>query len=969
MAAMEAANPHHGQQPYPPLPASPTLTNPDMILPDYDYDRADSPSHDLDLRNHSPLMMWKNAQGAAGADLHQMFAVTTPGQQRVDHPYGPTAPITPTTPIIYGNGTMLSDIGEVTEVESTPGKPSPSRYRGMMHRDVSPTRIVGNEDALRSSPTMGIEAIMKKKSKQSMKRERRLSTDSTSTITTQDQANLFADFDDAVSVVDSVFQADDEESVASSYVEDHSAREPARLGIPSSDNADRMSTYSTTSLSRRAEEILANAKKRLTTMEGNLSRARNTLYSPTSLGSDDGSTPSPPFQRAQTALYTHDNDLSTPTSSPGHARQSSEVAIRNGLPYRVSQRSQSALGVAGGYRQPLTSSKSVDHIRVSHDSDDGRPIIRTTPPKDHGLAPLSEDDVVDSSPSNRTSTGVKLEQFLSPTFGTFSSNSDGSERIVQRSASATQMRDLKDQMKDLKGRISGLREQARADSLKRRSLQSLRTPSPFTHSQVSQWYAEPRSSMSSDFDTANEGAGRSPWNGELSSVDGEEPAADAKEFAEDEESVYSEVETRTHLRPADSHSPERKPIENPVDDATEGVLGHQEEDDDDDVSDMLTENGDVEQEQEVLPVGFQEVQDLGYDYDSESGESMYHDTVQHPLSHEDREDAFDYEHFFLHSAMGTMSQQRRGSYSSEGSVETTRGPVVEIPHASRSRSRRRNSDASVSTVETFATADEGSSSKSGGSANPSARASMENFREQIIEIPEEERSESPETARRTSFGPGTIKTNGNGFFSSKAKDGVKRNSDGSISPIPEEGKENEEVLYRQRPSVARRPMSSSAAMSTMHHRPSVSSFESTGTNRSFPLVNKPTKTGSTGVLTPNSSPDQELKSISDTLMSETASICEQQLQGGDIRGHSKANSTSSIGTSRLGASSTTPQAMTALLREDQYLVERLVATLGRCVLGLTESGRASTESRMYRRRIEAARRILEGLDGESGTPL
>jgi len=53
-----------------------------------------------------------------------------------------------------------------------------------------------------------------------------------------------------------------------------------------------------------------------------------------------------------------------------------------------------------------------------------------------------------------------------------------------------------------------------------------------------------------------------------------------------------------------------------------------------------------------------------------------------------------------------------------------------------------------------------------------------------------------------------------------------------------------------------------------------------------------------------------------------------------------------------------------LLREDRYLVERLVASLGRCVLGLTENGRASAESRMFRRRIDAARRALEG--GEEG---
>lgn len=273
MAAMEAANPHqqHGNhQPYPSLPASPTLTNPDMILPDYQYGRSDSPDPDLDHRDHSPLTMWKNSHAAAAAvaagDMHQMLSGTS-GIQSLDHPYGPTGPITPTTPIIYGNGTMLSDIGEVTEVESTPGKPSPVRNRLLARRpDASPTRNSGGDAALRSSPTIALNTMLQKKSKQSLlsQRTRRSSLDSNSTVTTQDQAGLFADFDDSVSVGDSVFQGDDEESLASSYVEGTAPRENTRLGVPASDNLDRLSTYSATSLSRRAEEILANAKRRLT---------------------------------------------------------------------------------------------------------------------------------------------------------------------------------------------------------------------------------------------------------------------------------------------------------------------------------------------------------------------------------------------------------------------------------------------------------------------------------------------------------------------------------------------------------------------------------------------------------------------------------------------------------------------------------------------------------------------------------
>jgi hypothetical protein len=69
--------------------------------------------------------------------------------------------------------------------------------------------------------------------------------------------------------------------------------------------------------------------------------------------------------------------------------------------------------------------------------------------------------------------------------------------------------------------------------------------------------------------------------------------------------------------------------------------------------------------------------------------------------HEEREDAFDYEHFILHSALGNYSRQvRRPSQSSRGSVETTR-PGRSVRHS------RTNSAMSVSTVATFATATEG----------------------------------------------------------------------------------------------------------------------------------------------------------------------------------------------------------------------------------------------------------------------
>ncbi|GKT40140.1 uncharacterized protein ColSpa_00321 [Colletotrichum spaethianum] len=211
-----------------------------MILPD--YDRSPSPE-----RSTSPLTMWKNAHAV---DMNMQFQ------------FPPSAyiagPVTPTTPIIYGNGTMLSDIGEVTEAESTPGKAS------------RPTSVIwsrpnngGADEPRYPSPTKALESLKQRAARAT--RERRSSMDSTSTITTmQDQNALFADFDDTVSVDDSNFQGDDEESMAESYVENSPVRQGQGTSLPVPSSLDDPNRYSTSLISRRAEQILANAKRRLT---------------------------------------------------------------------------------------------------------------------------------------------------------------------------------------------------------------------------------------------------------------------------------------------------------------------------------------------------------------------------------------------------------------------------------------------------------------------------------------------------------------------------------------------------------------------------------------------------------------------------------------------------------------------------------------------------------------------------------
>ncbi|WZH40081.1 uncharacterized protein QYS62_001008 [Fusarium acuminatum] len=728
---------------YGPVPGSPTLTNPDMILPDYDCDVS------LDGRSQSPLRIWNNPQ-----TTDMRFHLPSTQNQFI------AGPITPSTPIIYGNGTMLSDIGEVTEVESVVGK----------GRRGSHLSVYSNEDhVLGSSPTMGVSRI--KSRSQILQRERKSSIDSNSTITSQGRAATFGDFDDSASVDDVHFQGDDEESMASSYVEGTATQEPMHV-----------------------------------------------------------------------------------------------------LVHRYG---------ASSYRSP---------------------------------------------------TGV-----LDPTLETLSEDEGGANGDnMPRSASVAQVRDLKHQMKDLKGKISNLKEQARADSLKRRSLQSLRTPSPFTHARWDQGFPESRKSQDTTPETS---PFQPPWkqesqdktNGQISPKHDSNDASELEQTkVVDDEYVDAEYEDAPSGPEMSGNALVHEHAVSPRL-AAEPDLGDKLDAQDDDymIDDGETWEGDLEQDgEEVKQVEQQyNLQNGGHandmedddddefvDFESESGESSYHDAFQVPVSHEDREDAFDYEHFFLHSAMGSMSQHRRDSWSSvcsSDSVETTRGPVPATAPATDfdSDHERRPSVDTMSSFSSFTTATEGRSSRS---------SNLDDTTETVVDIPDD--SGGPRSSKRTTFG---------GFKFPLSK------------PNARNGSVDLHQNQHRRATVVHRPASSAATYA--RHRPSVSSFGSTGTNRSFPLVDK--SKGASGILTPTSStpgasPDSELRQISQNLLNEAASL------GGIENGQNNGNAS----------------AVPGLDKESQILVERLVASLGKCVLGLTESSRAGSEARMYRRRIDTARRILEGLE-------
>lgn len=686
-------------------------------------------------------------------------------------------------------------------------------------------------------------------------------------------------------------------------------------------------------------------------MEDNLSRARSSLYVVPTYTDSNPSTPSPPINRASTALTVSTAGPSSPAS--GHHRMGSENALRIGIPIKVyPQRSSSVLGVATAPRsrpQSLNVSRSADQLNGQYDRQRASYIVREAL-----LEPLGEDGV--SHPVMYTEV-PRYSAITSPTFGV------PLNRGLSRSASTSQMRDIKDQVQDLKGKISSLREQARADSMRRRSLQSLRTPSPFTHSQMRQWYKGTTGESNAISDsgpedfafTGQETSGDSPpdkGSGVSDQIELGEDVPDSPEILLNGHAEQLRDDDRDLGAYGDN--PHSISYEAGIDTVIEG-----------DDEDMFTENGDVEEEEEDGQERgeensvFEEAIDDEYDVVSESGDSIYHESVQNNLSHEDREDAFDYEHFFLHSAMGTISQRmgRRGSDSSvtsEDSVETTRGPTTEEHVSDENRSpalTRRGSETSISTIGTFATAEEGISSRKASLDLDRTEATDDQYnQDDNDELADQVEQEEFPALYTTSNGasvaverPSTPLTAKRATF-----------TDSGASPFAASRTDQRNPRAEGLHSAIRRPFSSTAT--TRSHAASVSSTaSSTGTTRSFPLVNRHSKSGSSGAPTPDgSSSSSEAKT--------TSSLGTRN--GDSINGDHKTNSSrqNSEGSTSLFEESGTTAVMETLPRDDQFLVERLVASLGRCVLGLTESGQASTEARMYRRRIDAARRILEGME-------
>ena len=465
-------------------------------------------------------------------------------------------------------------------------------------------------------------------------------------------------------------------------------------------------------------------------MECNLSRARSTLEHRPSSSMSTPSSRGPEL----VSLYTLPKRGRNPSGfSPskhrqanlpmleenqqGHYRVSSETSVPSTLQTMPNGHSRDDKNNYPQVGDPATKERNSEPSRNWFWNGLTRNTSLNHAGRHNGLQPLNEDgpppESFQQSPqTNEDRDDQTFDLEPSPKAATFETPNPPSSGLT-RARSTNQMRDLRDQMQDLKGKISTLKQRAKEDNLRRRSLQSLRTPSPFTAAE--QWYtgqpvAETGQSSAQGIGLVN--APKVPDAGEPCNEAAPEDfehvlAATNGDYAEQNGAVDAkgllskltnqEEETTPRSSQVESITYHRSPRQSPA--------------------------------ERLIIVDEPSPVDLSGKEDSLYGDQDYHETSAEPVveRHEDRPDAFDYEHFILHSAMGSYSgvgvrrsssmRKRRDSDSSASSVETTKpksstsevnGHGTNGNESSSSGGHvRKHSVDSVSTVNTFATATEG----------------------------------------------------------------------------------------------------------------------------------------------------------------------------------------------------------------------------------------------------------------------
>ncbi|EAW07791.1 uncharacterized protein ACLA_025080 [Aspergillus clavatus NRRL 1] len=741
-------------QPAPIIPPSPTLSNPDMILPFDEGERESStPSPPFNLPSLSHLQGFyerKPLPSLPGANNPAPGQLLPPSNWSQKKNFARHAWASDTRDV----SRRLSDIGEEDASSSSP--PRKGGYSGSLT-----VTSRGPGPKLASSP------VLYGRGEKEARENGAWSSSSGSTISGASESSLREE---------------------ASNRADPAKDEIVQLGVESAvEQKGPDDALSSAILSSEAERILENAKKKLTLMEGNLSRARTTMRSSPSLSS----TPSPvlashpmglgqPVGGLYQSISRADRRASalrprtTYTSSQDainnrHSRVYSETNLPSSAPsdpssdQKTMSRSLSAMGSSTSSnlhnddrsfryeptRAYLTHRASVSSMQPPASLQARRPNVTSeenTAETTQGLGITSDD-----ANANKISS---MEEFNS---------AYPSQDPPSRAQSQLQVRDLQDQMKGLHIKISSLKVKAQEDNLRRRSLQSLRTPSPFTEGD--QWYPSAlelknsNGSLKSDAERGRmaENPPRTQHHGPETSTNGPAPGRRDYGGRDSAASFSRRPSAAPHAVEPTDQDDRQSVIESLYEDAEEG---------DYDTDGSSSSDIDREALEEILREPFD---DDDLEDSLEAFPAVPHHTEMTP--HEEREDAFDYEHFILHSALGNFSQSklRRTSNVSTSSVETTR-PAHGGPGA---RHLRSDSTASLSTIATFATASEGDDLESvlywDRKFNDELR-SRQNFRD-------------PEPSRHDSEVMGTPRASRSQFSRSDHRNGNSNTSSRTISPV------------------------------------------------------------------------------------------------------------------------------------------------------------------------------------------
>lgn len=380
------------------------------------------------------------------------------------------------------------------------------------------------------------------------------------------------------------------------------------------------------------------------------------LYRSISLGADRRQGQSPHHRKSK-ALYpviknvkAGHNRGSSETAVPTNSARLSRVPVRrsaSALDYNVDHSIDSML--QDGSPQSTVQEDSPGSVRSFNmalnalQEEDASPSSKRTSPENilpHGLGISTDSNIVQDLASAGQTNGVSQENGLS--------------RSVSQSSTRS-ARELRDQMTGLKSKIVDLKARAQADNLRRQSLQNLRAPSPFGQA-AEQWYAAAAEYKSGESPlSANAGLGWSPQQERNSALSTPRtPDHGNYEMNRDGTPVPSSGPVRTDINTPNLHQvnsgtgtgygQEGSPVQpSHYEDAFEEVSSEPED-----------EVGASEEEQIYLNEALEEsLQEAEPEFSSMTEES---DSFEEPERHEDRFDAFDYENMFLHSALGNYSQ-------------------------------------------------------------------------------------------------------------------------------------------------------------------------------------------------------------------------------------------------------------------------------------------------------------------------